>query len=97
MDEVLNSLFILIIKDPEETDAMTRKIGRFEALLEPRVAGLLEVKARGKGKLARMFSIIYLGDYASAYLGLLYGKDPSSMDSIIELKRVRTVGFTFNS
>jgi len=96
-DEVLSSLFILIIKDPEETEAMTRKIDRFEALLEPRVAGLLEVRARGKGKLARMFSVIYLGDYASAYLGLLYGKDPNSMDAIIELKRVQTAGFTFNS
>lgn len=87
-DDVLRPLCIMIIRDPGETEAMTRKIDRFKALLEPRVAGLLEVRARGKGKLARILSVIYLGDYVSAYLGLLYGKDPSSMDAIVELKRV---------
>lgn len=86
--KVLSSLCILIISDPGETEAMKRKMDRFKALLEARVAGLLEVQARGKGKLARMFSIIYLGDFVSAYLGLLYGKDPSSMDAIVELKRI---------
>jgi len=48
---------------------------------------MLEVRARGRGKLARMLSVLYVGDYASTYLGLLYGRDPSSMDAIEELKR----------
>jgi glucose/mannose-6-phosphate isomerase len=67
---------------------MSRKIDRFKELFEPRVK-VLEAWARGRGKLARMFSILLLGDYVSTYLALLYGHDPSSMDAIEELKRVR--------
>lgn len=86
-DEVLEPLCTLIIRDPGETDVMTKKIERFRALLKPRVGRMLEIKARGRGRLARMFSIIYIGDYASTYLGLLNGLDPSSMDAIDKLKR----------
>lgn len=86
-DEVLDPLCILIIRDPEETDEMTCKIDRFKALLEARVGRMLEIEAEGRGRLARMFSVIYIGDYVSTYLGLLYGLDPSSMNAIEELKR----------
>ncbi|UCH57428.1 MAG: bifunctional phosphoglucose/phosphomannose isomerase [Candidatus Bathyarchaeota archaeon] len=87
-DEVLRPLFVLIIRDPGESERVKRKIDRFKSLLEGRVGGLLEVEAKGKGKLARMLSIIYMGDYISNYLGLLYGRDPSSMRSIEKIKRV---------
>lgn len=87
-DEVLRSLCVLVIRDPGETVEIARKVERFKALLEPRVGGMLEVRARGRGKLARMLSVLYVGDYVSTYLGLLYGRDPSSMDAIEELKRV---------
>lgn len=86
-DETLGPLCVLIIRDLEESDEMVRKIDRFKDLLEPRVGGMLEVEARGRGKLSRMLSVLYIGDYTSTYLGLLYGKDPSSMDAIEELKR----------
>ena len=87
--EVLDPLCLLFIRDPLESDTMSRKIDRFKALFEPRVGRVLEAWARGRGKLARMFSILLLGDYVSTYLALLYGHDPSSMDAIDELKRVR--------
>jgi len=67
---------------------MARKIDRFRALFEGRVGALVEVRARGQGKLARMLSVLYTGDYVSTYLGLLYGQNPSSSDTIEELKRV---------
>lgn len=86
--EVLEPLCLLFIRDQGETDRMARKIDRFRALFEGRVGGIVDVWARGKGRLARMLSVLYTGDYVSAYLGLLYGKDPSSNDSIDELKRV---------
>jgi len=87
-DEVLRPLCLLFIRDPGETNEMARKIDRFRALFEGRVGALVEVRARGQGKLARMLSVLYTGDYTSTYLGLLYGQDPSSTDAIEELKRV---------
>jgi hypothetical protein len=34
-----------------------------------------------------MLSALYVGDYVSAYLGVLYGKDPSTVASIDVLKK----------
>jgi glucose/mannose-6-phosphate isomerase len=87
-DEVLEPLCLLLIRDSGEANRMALKIDRFRALFEGRVGGIVEVRARGRGRLARMLSVLYTGDFVSAYLGLLYGKDPSSMDAIDELKRV---------
>lgn len=86
-EEVLSPLGVLIIRDPEE-DEVAKKVDRFRDLLRPRVGMLVEVEARGKGKLAKIMSMIYLGDYVSAYLGLLNGVDPGSTDSIEELKKI---------
>jgi len=44
------------------------------------------VDARGDGKLAQMFSLIALGDYASYYLALLNGADPTTIAPIDFLK-----------
>ena len=66
---------------------MRRKIDGFKQLLETGGIRVLEIRARGRGRLARMFSALYIGDYAATYLGLLYGLDPSSTDSIAALKR----------
>ena len=44
------------------------------------------VAARGDSRLARLFSLVQLGDYASCYLALLYGVDPTPVDAIQALK-----------
>jgi len=87
-EEVRRSVCTLIIRDPEGPPDIERKTDEFKRLLESGGVRVLEIRARGRGKLARMFSALYVGDYASTYLGLLCGLDPSSMDSIAALKRV---------
>ncbi|HTX67664.1 MAG TPA: bifunctional phosphoglucose/phosphomannose isomerase [Thermoleophilia bacterium] len=44
------------------------------------------VTARGASTLARLFSLVQLGDYVSCYLALLYGVDPTPVDAIQALK-----------
>ena len=46
----------------------------------------LTVGTRGVGALAQILSLVYLGDYVSAYLALLYGVDPTPTTIIDELK-----------
>jgi glucose/mannose-6-phosphate isomerase len=83
----LEPLCLVIIRDPEGEGDLNGKIDRFISIIEPNVNGLLQVEAKGRGLLARMFSVIYLGDYASVYLGILRGHDPSTTESIDQLKR----------
>ena len=45
------------------------------------------VRARGESRLAQMLSLIHLGDYASFYLAMLNGVDPTPVETIAFLKR----------
>ena len=44
------------------------------------------VETRGASRLARLFSLVQLGDYASFYLALLYGVDPTPVAAIEDFK-----------
>jgi glucose/mannose-6-phosphate isomerase len=46
-----------------------------------------ELAALGESDLAQMFSLLYVGDYVSAYLAVLYGLDPTPVERIEQLKR----------
>ena len=86
--EVLGNLSLLMLRDNEDDERMKRKIERFKELFAPKVGDIIELEARGSGRLARILSLVYIGDYVSTYLGLLYGHDPSSNFSIDKLKQV---------
>ena len=54
--------------------------------LEARGVAVERVAARGASRLARLFSLVQLGDYVSFYLALLYGVDPTPVDAIQAFK-----------
>jgi hypothetical protein len=49
-------------------------------------ARVVEGETVGKADLTRMMSALLIGDFTSPYLGVLYGIDPSTTDSIKSLK-----------
>ena len=55
--------------------------------IRERGAEVMEFKARGKGALARIFSMIMLGDWASCMLATLYKVDPMSICAIDRIKK----------
>lgn len=65
----------------EQRRRITRKI------IEDKVAEFIVCPTKGKGKMARMFSLIYLGDLASYYLAILNQIDPSPVVCIEDLKK----------
>ena len=86
--ETLKSLAILLLRDSEDDVGMKGKIERFKGLFVPKIGDIIELEAKGSGRLSRILSLVYIGDYISAYLGLLYGHDPSLNLSIDKLKQV---------
>ena len=40
----------------------------------------------GKGKLAKMLSVMCIGDFTSVYLAILQNKDPTPVDIIVRVK-----------
>jgi glucose/mannose-6-phosphate isomerase len=49
-------------------------------------AEAVEVRSSGRSSLARLFSLVVLGDFASTYVGLARGVDPSPIEAIARLK-----------
>ena len=84
---LLERMCVIIIKDPIENPLLSEKTKKFTELVAESFSRVVEVESTGKGRLARMLSALYIGDYASAYLGLLYGHDPSATESIDYLKQ----------
>lgn len=65
----------------EQRRKITRKI------IQGKVAEFMVCPTKGKGKMSRMFSLIFLGDLASYYLAILNQVDPSPVACIEDLKK----------
>ncbi|MGB9804561.1 SIS domain-containing protein, partial [Desulfofundulus sp.] len=84
--ELLHRLYVVILRDPQDHPRVQKRYAITREIMGGAVAGVVEIMARGDGALARMYSLIYLGDYASVYLAMLYGVDPGPVRVIDTLK-----------
>lgn len=78
---------VILIRDPDESPEIRRRIETTTSLAFSRAKKVLEIDAEGQGKLAKMFSILCIGDFASVYLAILQGKDPTPVKIIERMKR----------
>lgn len=84
--ELLLNFNIVLLRDKSETQTNRRRLEITRDMLRKCGLPIFEVFSEGESLLTRMFSQIYLGDWVSYYLALLYGKDPIRIDSIQHLK-----------
>lgn len=84
--ELLRQLWIVFLKDSGDHPRVGYRMEVTRQIIEKRVAGVTEVVSTGAGLLARLYSLIYLGDWTSAYLAALYGIDPGPVKVIDYLK-----------
>jgi glucose/mannose-6-phosphate isomerase len=78
---------VIFLRDLEERPVMARRFAATRALIGRTAGGFTEVWSRGEGRLGRLLSLIYLGDWVSYYLALLRGVDPWPVPIIDRLKR----------
>jgi glucose/mannose-6-phosphate isomerase len=92
--DLTRNFSVVLLRDPQEPPAIRERIEATRRLvLDEGAAQIVEIWARGRGRLARMLSTLYVGDYASFYLAILYGVDPTPTPVINELKRrLKTAG-----
>ncbi len=79
-------LRVCILRDDREPAHIKRRVELTKKILVEHADGVDEVWATGDGTLARMMSLIYLGDFASCYLAYAYGEDPTPVKVIDWLK-----------
>lgn len=84
--DVLKKTMVIMLTDKGEHPRVSKRIKITEDIIKKLGVGVIEVKSQGTGLLARMFSLIYIGDYVSLYLAILNKRDPTPVETITYLK-----------
>ena len=74
----------VFFRDVEESERMKVRIEFTRKLVGEKKA--IELRGEGKGRLSRILSLVYFGDFVSFYLAILRGVDPTPVEEISELK-----------
>lgn len=85
-DEILSGVVVVILEDEYDHPRIKKRIEITSGIVEKKVKNVIRVKSQGHSFLARLFSLIYTGDYASVYLALDYGINPTPVAVIDYLK-----------
>jgi glucose/mannose-6-phosphate isomerase len=85
--KVLKECIAIILRDSADHPKISRKMDVTRKLLKRNKVKVLEVHSAGKGLLARIFSLVYIGDFMSFYLAILNGIDPTPVENITYLKK----------
>ncbi len=80
-------LHAILLRDQAEFAEIGRPFAALQAMITPVAGAVSEVRARGHGRLARLLSLIYLGQWTSYYLALRAGVDPWAVALLDEVKR----------
>jgi len=83
----------ILFRDKDtESVYMSARLDFMKNLFVDIAADLIEVHPRGKSKLAKLMSLVCLGDFVSCYLAILRKIDPTPVDVITALKeRLATI------
>lgn len=78
-------LIAVLLRDKEEPPRLRARFELTKRIIAEH-APLRECWTRGRSRLARQMSLVYLGDFASIYLAFLTHRDPAEMNAIEFLK-----------
>ncbi len=78
---------VILIRDPEEPIEIRNRIETTKSLVFSKAKKVHEIVAEGEGMLAKMFSVLCVGDYTSIYLAILQNKDPTPVKIIDRVKK----------
>lgn len=86
-EQTLNGNFqVVYLKDRGDHPQVQRRMAITRDILQQKGGTVIDVQSRGESLLARLFSLIFLGDLISLYLAILKEVDPTAIDNINYLK-----------
>ena len=86
LPHVTSSTVAVFLHDDSGEERLSRRVELTARDYEALGVSTELVAARGACALARLFSLVQLGDYVSCYLAVLYGVDPTPVDAIQAFK-----------
>jgi glucose/mannose-6-phosphate isomerase len=86
-EEVLRRIGVVFLRDREDHPQIQRRFELTRDLIIEKSGALHEIWSEGNSLLARVLSVIYLGDFVSLYLAYLNNTDPTPVAVIDYLKK----------
>lgn len=89
-ERLREDLFLIMMRDSGDYPRVQKRMDVTYRMIEPLAGGSVVIDSEGErgreGNLARLLSILILGDLTSVYLAVEYGKDPTPIDKIDIIK-----------
>lgn len=85
--DAMREMPVIFLRDSEDHPRVQTRIDITRSLLLASTGGITEVWSQGVSRLARMFSLVQLGDWVSLYLAAAHGVDPMPVAAIDRLKK----------
>ena len=86
LPRMLNNFQIIYLRDREDHYRNQERMMITQEILEKVTPPIIELYTEGTSRLARLFSLICLGDWVSFYLAVMNGIDPTPIEKIQILK-----------
>jgi len=92
-EAVTKQFSVVLLRDRKEPPEIKHKIEATKDLALKKAQKILEIYARGEKNLAKILSILHVGDLASVYLAILRKTDPTPVETITKIKKEMTRRF----
>ena len=84
--KLFKNFMVLMLRDNQMHPRVAKRMDITEDILKKEDVTTVEIWSHGKDLLSRIFSLIYIGDFISYYLAILYGIDPTPVERVTYLK-----------
>lgn len=84
--ELIANTSIILLKDKFDNERVKKRMEITTNIIKDKVKNVIEVSSEGESFIARLYSLVYIGDYASFYLAQEYGINPTPVEVIDYLK-----------
>lgn len=85
--ELLRSFKAIVLCDKDDHERTKERVNISCEIIKKSKTETMVLKRENGGKLARIYSLIYIGDFVSFYLAILNNIDPTPVESIDYLKK----------
>ena len=87
LENQMREMVVVFLRDKDDHKRVQMRMDLTREIISRYTEHVEEVWSEGKGMLARMFSLIQLGDWVSYYMAILHGEDPTPVTVIDYLKQ----------
>jgi glucose/mannose-6-phosphate isomerase len=85
-EAALKNTGVVFLRDPEDHPQVQKRFDLTREAIEGRAGVVREIQSEGKSRLARILSVVYLGDFTSLYMAYMNRLDPTPVEVIDSFK-----------